>query len=589
MATETAMDPKANGIDDFPAHWKASLLGEEFWKDAENWNKNTNDKIEADHDQNLYTRFPFNIGPEQTPRALSTTTTAADSDEEVSTVASANANTEAEEVHADKETDAVVPTKKRVRRFSMSDALNLNSLRRSGSAVSTTTSRGNGMRMSRYVPSGSRSRSHSRCRGPGTRGRASSVAAAVTSEVRRSNSMIRATLNRFTGRGRRKDSEEEEGLSEVAVQEEADVDAEEEQKEEPASDIPKFTPDQATPANPLMEFCGGHLWDALPKDRRNLGLDVFWPVPLSDKATTTNSDETLEDRNDNHHINIETKDLIKGREEEGGEEEDPSLFPLSDMTPLCTFRNLRSLKITGMMQSYQSYIFQAAWLNPNLEELELGMALPPRLRRAYKWPYIKGGWRLDKATYGEPVYYGTGTGTLHKSYGRAAYLDKHCIEKSKIRAMAIGPTRNRLSIRTLILTGIVVDADPFLHWFDPKRLKCVNFKDDCVDAGFYLAGCMGRVSVLFPRLIRNESEEKKGIIVGRKVDLRRELRVVKLEKGRKVGEDRVRGREDGSERIALGDVRLGCKGDKNGARICESELVSKGGVESGRGQIGVAF
>ncbi|KAL4950615.1 hypothetical protein BDW69DRAFT_202007 [Aspergillus filifer] len=586
------MNPKANGIDDFPVHWKATLLGEEFWKDAEDWNKSTNDKIEADHDQNLHTRFPFNIGPEQTPRALSTTTTAADSDEEVSTVASTNVNTEAEEVHADKKTDTVVPTKKRVRRFSMSDVLNLNTLRRSGSTVSTaTTSRGTGMRMSRYVPSGSRSRSNSRSRGPGTRVRASSVTAAVTGEVRRSNSMIRATLDRFTGRGRRKDSEEEDELPVVDVQEEVDVDAEEEQKEEPVSDIPEFTPDQATPANPLMEFYGGRLWDAIPKDRRTLGLDVFWPVPLPDKVTTTSSDETTEDRNHDHHIKIKAKDLVSEKEEEGGEEEDPSLFPVSDMTPLCTFRNLRSLKITGMMQSYQSYIFQAAWLNPNLEELELGMALPPRLRRAYKWPYIKGGWRLDKATYGEPVYYGTGTGTLHKSYGRAAYLDKHCIEKSKIRAMAIGPTRNRLSIRTLILTGIVVDADPFLHWFDPKRLKCINFKDDCVDAGFYLAGCMGRVSVLFPRLIRDEGKKGGGIgvVVARKVDLRRELRVVELEKGRKVGVDTVQRREKGSERIVLGDVRLGCKGDKNSVRIDEGELVGKGGVERGPGRIGVAF
>jgi hypothetical protein len=47
MSTEDTMEPKTNGIDDFPEHWKATLLGEVFWKDAEDWNKDTNAKIEA--------------------------------------------------------------------------------------------------------------------------------------------------------------------------------------------------------------------------------------------------------------------------------------------------------------------------------------------------------------------------------------------------------------------------------------------------------------------------------------------------------------------------------------------------------------
>jgi hypothetical protein len=47
MSTEDTMEPKTNGIDDFPEHWKATLLGEDFWKDAENWNKDTDAKIEA--------------------------------------------------------------------------------------------------------------------------------------------------------------------------------------------------------------------------------------------------------------------------------------------------------------------------------------------------------------------------------------------------------------------------------------------------------------------------------------------------------------------------------------------------------------
>lgn len=41
------MVPKTNRIEDFPDHWKTTLLGDEFWKDAEDWNSETNNKIEA--------------------------------------------------------------------------------------------------------------------------------------------------------------------------------------------------------------------------------------------------------------------------------------------------------------------------------------------------------------------------------------------------------------------------------------------------------------------------------------------------------------------------------------------------------------
>ncbi|KAL4994858.1 hypothetical protein BDV10DRAFT_197190 [Aspergillus recurvatus] len=487
------MESKTNGIDNFPAHWKATLLGEAFWKDAENWNRETNDRIEAAHDQSLHTRFPFNIGPEQaqTQRAPSIVTTAAN------------------------EVVEAVP-QRRSRRFSMSDALNQSvnsSTARSGSTV--------------YPPSrilelglGRRSRSRSRSN---NRARSSSV----TADVRRSNSMIRSTFNRLSGRRKAK-GEEGESIDEI----EFELDELELEPPEPSNAIPIFHPDQATPANPLMEFRGGALWAALPKDRRILGLDVFWPI-LSKQPTESDIKAS------------ENKPKTETLSEDGDkdDEKEPAVLPIDEMAPLCTFRNLRALKITGMMQSYQMYIFQAAWLNTNLEELEIGMALPPRLRRGYKWPYIKGGWRLNKASYAEPVYHGTGYGTLLRTVGVAEYLDKMCIEKAKIRAMAAGSTRNRLSIRILTLTGVVVDADPFLHWFDPKRLKCVNFKDNCVDAGFYLSHCMMKVSVLFPRKTREP------VFEGRRVDLCRELKVVRLEGGRKVGEIEYRGVESLREEI----------------------------------------
>ncbi|KAL6235098.1 hypothetical protein BDW75DRAFT_251113 [Aspergillus navahoensis] len=483
------MESKANSIDDFQAHWKATLLGVEFWKDAENWNRKTNDRIEAAHDQSLHTRFPFNIGPEQaqTQRAPSIVTTVASPDEVVEAV-----------------------SQSRSRRFSMSDALN--------PSVNSSTARSGSIL---YPPSlvlelglGRRSRSRSRSN---NRARSSSVMA----DVRRSSSMIRSTFNRLSGRRKTK-GDEGEDIDEI----ETELDELELGTPEPSNAIPVFQPDQATPAKPLMEFRGGALWAALPKDRRTLGLDVFWPIP---------SEQPRE--SDIKASENKPKTEAPAEDEDKDNEKTPTILPIDEMAPLCTFHNLRILKITGMMQSYQMYIFQAAWLNTNLEELEIGMALPPRLRRGYKWPYIKGGWRLNKATFAEPVYYGTGYGTLLRTVGVAEYLDKMCIEKAKIRAMAAGRTRNRLSIRTLTLTGVVVDADPFLHWFDPKSLKCINFKDNCVDAGFYLSHCMTKVSVLFPRKIREP------VLTGRRVDLCRELKVVRIEGGRKVGEIGYRGVE----------------------------------------------
>ncbi|KAE8141578.1 hypothetical protein BDV38DRAFT_237131 [Aspergillus pseudotamarii] len=163
--------------------------------------------------------------------------------------------------------------------------------------------------------------------------------------------------------------------------------------------------DQATPANPILEFRGGDTWDLLARDRKSLGLDLFWPIdfstPDSDQhpteATPINTEQQLQ----------EPSQVPKEKDPDDDEHEhEREIFPLISLTPLLHFRHLRTLKLTGMMTSYQKYIWQAAWLNPHLEELELGMALAPRLRRNYvtKWPCIRGGWTLSKERLGEPVY-----------------------------------------------------------------------------------------------------------------------------------------------------------------------------------------
>ncbi|KAA8645373.1 hypothetical protein EYZ11_000445 [Aspergillus tanneri] len=440
------MDSNELKMEDYPAHWKSTLLGEEFWKDAEEFNKSISDSIDANPNPSLLTKFPFSIGTEH--------------------------------ITSSQSVDGASEKQQHRRRFSTSDALSLNPF---SSRSSSPFPRPRAFDLSR------RARSHSRSRSPSS-----------ATSTRRSSSILRSP---FSMLGSKKTDE---GVESAATA-------------PPASPI--IPSDQATLAKPLMSFQGGTTWDYLAKDRRTLGLDLFWPVNASKE----------EDKSNKEMLNI------------------------VELEPLSQFRNLRVLKITGMMQSYQKYIWQAAWLNTRLEELEMGMALQPRLRRphAERWPYIKGGWTLNKAHYDKPVYYGTAQsdGTLDRKVGSGEYLDKILMEKAKICAMAIGRTRQRLSIRTLTLTGFVVDGDPFLHWFDTKRFKCINFKDYCVDAGFYLSLPMKKVSVIYPR----EVQEKP--LVGRKANLLSELKVVELRSGKKVGEIPYRGPESLKQEIPLGGKR----------------------------------
>ncbi|GKZ84030.1 hypothetical protein AnigIFM56816_009348 [Aspergillus niger] len=130
-------------------------------------------------------------------------------------------------------------------------------------------------------------------------------------------------------------------------------------------------------------------------------------------------------------------------------------------------------------------------------------------------------------TNSKPITSGDGTGALDHKLGQAEYLDKMVIEKAKVRAMSVGRTRQKLSIRSLTLFGFIVDADPFLHWFDAKRLQRIHFKDYCVDAGFWLCKPMKKVEVDFPR----QMQEK--VTTARQVDLSSELKVIELKGGKK--------------------------------------------------------
>ena len=70
-----------------------------------------------------------------------------------------------------------------------------------------------------------------------------------------------------------------------------------------------------------------------------------------------------------------------------------------DLLPLCNFRRLRSLKLTGMLESYQEIIFRTCWLNPELWSLTLVMALDPELttRESKEWKSIEGkDWQMNE-------------------------------------------------------------------------------------------------------------------------------------------------------------------------------------------------
>lgn len=127
--------------------------------------------------------------------------------------------------------------------------------------------------------------------------------------------------------------------------------------------------EKATPKNPISNFRGGVAWDDLPRNKKALELDLYWP----------------------YESDAETMECLH----------------LVELEPLCHFLGLRSLKLVGMMQSYQTYIWKAAWLNLNLDELELGMALEPEIissQRAGHWKLIEEGWEMDKKISGPPVY-----------------------------------------------------------------------------------------------------------------------------------------------------------------------------------------
>ena len=131
-----------------------------------------------------------------------------------------------------------------------------------------------------------------------------------------------------------------------------------------------------------------------------------------------------------------------------------NVFPPQDLSPLCLYRELRTLKITGMMQSYQSYIWLVVWLNPQLTDLTLEMAGNP-----------------------EPL-----------DMNAIAEAQKYAMCKPTMREVAQGKTSTevprKFQIVRLRLVNFVVQEAPF-QWFSDTNLQKVELHR-CEDAGFQL-------------------------------------------------------------------------------------------------------
>lgn len=90
-------------------------------------------------------------------------------------------------------------------------------------------------------------------------------------------------------------------------------------------------------------------------------------------------------------------------------------------------------------------------------------------------------------------------GALCGSTGTGEYLDKHAMASARSFVSSQGVNLRYLPIVKLVLAGFVVDAGPFFRWFNPMRLRQIEFKYGCIDAGFALPSHMTNlVTVTWP-------------------------------------------------------------------------------------------
>ena len=139
-----------------------------------------------------------------------------------------------------------------------------------------------------------------------------------------------------------------------------------------------------------------------------------------------------------HHLEI---DLFRPERSE-------VIFPTHVLFTLALYHKLRTLKIVGMKASYQSNIWPAVWLNPELKELTLEMA-----------------------NGGEPI-----------DTGEIAKARRYTKSRPSMRELALGKTEaaipNQSSVaKLLILTNYTVDVVFFLCFHPVKFRRCKLARD----------------------------------------------------------------------------------------------------------------
>jgi hypothetical protein len=90
-------------------------------------------------------------------------------------------------------------------------------------------------------------------------------------------------------------------------------------------------------------------------------------------------------------------------------------------------------------------------------------------------------------------------GSLNDTFGTGEYLDKNAMAAARSAVSSQGVNLRYLPVVNLVLAGFVVDAGPFFRWFNPMRLRSIEFKHSCIDAGFALPSHMSNlVTVSWP-------------------------------------------------------------------------------------------
>lgn len=120
-------------------------------------------------------------------------------------------------------------------------------------------------------------------------------------------------------------------------------------------------------------------------------------APKEDETISSIINEALKDNTiDDDRFFENLKDKIK-----------VSVLTMDQVRPLTEFRNLRVLKLFGMMKSYQPAIWKTVWLNPHLTTLELHMAVGLEIVEPVGpsgWEPIKKGWVMNVKSHASPVY-----------------------------------------------------------------------------------------------------------------------------------------------------------------------------------------